>query len=129
MFQSPCSPKTVALTRLWDRKANGGFPEVKHLKQLVRNVIDPDRDLGHIDRDHKGLEENGAREEVKADTQIGSIGMESGDASSTTVGEPNTNIRFQGDRDGTSENLAGEEGLKGENAPDKNQNEYCADCD
>lgn len=28
--------------------------EVKKLKQLVRNVIDPDRDLGHVDRNHYG---------------------------------------------------------------------------
>ncbi|OJJ39716.1 hypothetical protein ASPWEDRAFT_25523 [Aspergillus wentii DTO 134E9] len=35
---------------LWDRKENGGFPEVKVLKSLVRNVIDPSRDLGHTDR-------------------------------------------------------------------------------
>ena len=27
--------------------------EVKNLKQLVRNVVDPNRDLGHVDRDHK----------------------------------------------------------------------------
>ncbi|KAE8134586.1 Rdx family-domain-containing protein [Aspergillus pseudotamarii] len=37
-------------TILWDRKTNGGFPEVKVLKSLVRNVIDPSRDLGHTDR-------------------------------------------------------------------------------
>ncbi|KAF7585686.1 hypothetical protein BBP40_010284 [Aspergillus hancockii] len=37
-------------TVLWDRKTNGGFPEVKVLKSLVRNVIDPSRDLGHTDR-------------------------------------------------------------------------------
>ncbi|PIG83839.1 selenoprotein domain protein [Aspergillus arachidicola] len=37
-------------TILWDRKTNGGFPEVKVLKSLVRNVIDPLRDLGHTDR-------------------------------------------------------------------------------
>jgi selenoprotein W-related protein len=35
---------------LWDRKTNGGFPDAKTLKQLVRNRIDPQRDLGHIDR-------------------------------------------------------------------------------
>ncbi|KAL2853145.1 hypothetical protein BJX68DRAFT_234097 [Aspergillus pseudodeflectus] len=35
---------------LWDRKRDGGFPEVKVLKSLVRNVIDPSRDLGHTDR-------------------------------------------------------------------------------
>ena len=25
---------------------------MKNLKQLVRNVVDPDRDLGHVDRHH-----------------------------------------------------------------------------
>lgn len=34
---------------LWDRKAQGGFPESKQLKQRVRDVIVPDRDLGHSD--------------------------------------------------------------------------------
>ncbi|KAL2863882.1 SelT/SelW/SelH family protein [Aspergillus lucknowensis] len=37
-------------TVLWDRKRDGGFPEVKVLKSLVRNVVDPSRDLGHTDR-------------------------------------------------------------------------------
>ncbi|KAF9886824.1 hypothetical protein FE257_011071 [Aspergillus nanangensis] len=40
----------VLETILWDRKTNGGFPEVKMLKSLVRNVVDPSRDLGHTDR-------------------------------------------------------------------------------
>lgn len=35
---------------IWDRKRDGGFPDVKVLKQMVRDRIDPDRDLGHIDR-------------------------------------------------------------------------------
>jgi selenoprotein W-related protein len=34
---------------VWERKRDGGFPDVKQLKQLVRDRIDPDRDLGHID--------------------------------------------------------------------------------
>jgi len=42
--------------RLWDRKRDGGFPDVKTLKQLVRDHIDPERDLGHIDRVHKTAE-------------------------------------------------------------------------
>ena len=33
---------------VWERKRDG-FPDVKQLKQLVRDRIDPDRDLGHID--------------------------------------------------------------------------------
>lgn len=39
-------------TLLWDRKTNGGFPDSKELKQLVRDVISPGRNLGHVDR-HK----------------------------------------------------------------------------
>lgn len=35
---------------IWERKRDGGFPDIKHLKQMVRDRIDPDRDLGHIDR-------------------------------------------------------------------------------
>lgn len=34
---------------LWDRKAEGGFPELKTLKQLVRDVVAPERSLGHSD--------------------------------------------------------------------------------
>ncbi len=37
---------------LWERKRDGGFPGPKELKQRVRDVIDPDRDLGHVDRSH-----------------------------------------------------------------------------
>ena len=34
---------------IWERKRDGGFPDVKVLKQMVRDRIDPDRHLGHID--------------------------------------------------------------------------------
>lgn len=35
---------------IWDRATDGGFPDVKTLKQRVRDRLDPTRDLGHIDR-------------------------------------------------------------------------------
>jgi selenoprotein W-related protein len=35
---------------IWERRRDGGFPDVKQLKQMVRDRIDPGRDLGHIDR-------------------------------------------------------------------------------
>jgi len=35
---------------IWERKADGGFPEAKVLKQRVRDRLDPARDLGHNDR-------------------------------------------------------------------------------
>jgi predicted Rdx family selenoprotein len=35
---------------LWDRKTEGGFPDVKELKRRVRDLAEPGRDLGHVDR-------------------------------------------------------------------------------
>ncbi|MCO6391297.1 SelT/SelW/SelH family protein [Aliihoeflea aestuarii] len=35
---------------IWDRTEDGGFPEAKILKQRVRDVVWPERDLGHSDR-------------------------------------------------------------------------------
>lgn len=34
---------------LWSREDEGRFPESKELKRLVRDELDPDRDLGHSD--------------------------------------------------------------------------------
>lgn len=34
---------------IWSRKVEGRFPEAKEVKQRLRDVIDPDRDLGHSD--------------------------------------------------------------------------------
>ena len=36
-------------TLIWCRKRDGGFPQIKELKQRVRNLVCPDRDLGHLD--------------------------------------------------------------------------------
>ncbi len=35
---------------IWERKRDGGFPDVKALKQRVRDRVDPERSLGHLDR-------------------------------------------------------------------------------
>lgn len=35
---------------IFDRKDAGGFPEIKELKQLIRDKINPEKDLGHSDR-------------------------------------------------------------------------------
>lgn len=43
-FEIHCNGELV-----WERKREGGFPEAKALKQRVRDVIDPERDLGHSD--------------------------------------------------------------------------------
>lgn len=35
---------------LFDRKKEGRFPEVKELKQLIRDQVNPDKSLGHSDK-------------------------------------------------------------------------------
>ena len=35
---------------IYDRKEYGGFPEIKELKQKVRDVVHPGKDLGHADK-------------------------------------------------------------------------------
>lgn len=35
---------------IFSRKEHGRFPEAKELKQLVRDRVAPERDLGHSDR-------------------------------------------------------------------------------
>jgi selenoprotein W-related protein len=35
---------------IWDRKVDGGFPDLGRLKRAVRDRIAPGRDLGHTDR-------------------------------------------------------------------------------
>ena len=34
---------------IWDRKTEGRFPEAKELKQRIRDLIAPDKALGHSD--------------------------------------------------------------------------------
>ena len=34
----------------WSRKTAGRFPDIKELKQLIRDRIAPGKDLGHADR-------------------------------------------------------------------------------
>ncbi len=36
--------------QIWERKQDGGFPEITELKRRVRDAVCPERALGHIDR-------------------------------------------------------------------------------
>lgn len=40
----------VDKSEIFNRKAIGRFPETKELKQLVRNIVNPGKSLGHSDR-------------------------------------------------------------------------------
>ena len=35
---------------VFDRKAHSRFPEVKELKQIIRDVVSPEKGLGHSDK-------------------------------------------------------------------------------
>jgi selenoprotein W-related protein len=35
---------------VWSRQQEGAFPEIKRLKQLVRDRVAPGKELGHSDR-------------------------------------------------------------------------------
>ncbi|MEU2041422.1 SelT/SelW/SelH family protein [Nocardia niwae] len=41
---------TVDGEQIWERKTDGGFPEIAVLKQRVRDRVAPERHLGHVDR-------------------------------------------------------------------------------
>lgn len=45
VFEIHCNEKLV-----WERKRDGGFPEAKVLKQRVRDLVWPERGLGHSDK-------------------------------------------------------------------------------
>lgn len=41
---------TINEVVVFDRKEEGRFPEIKELKQIVRDVVSPDKSLGHSDK-------------------------------------------------------------------------------
>ena len=45
IFEIRCGRNTI-----WDRGNKKGMPEIKLLKQNVRDVVAPEKDLGHIDK-------------------------------------------------------------------------------
>lgn len=45
VFTIECNDRLV-----WERQRDGGFPDIKTLKQRIRDEIAPHRDLGHVDR-------------------------------------------------------------------------------
>jgi selenoprotein W-related protein len=45
---------TVDGELLWDRRRDGGLPDIRTLKQRLRDRIAPGRELGHLDRGGAG---------------------------------------------------------------------------
>lgn len=50
IFEIHCRIGDAEPVLVWERKRDGGFPEAKVLKQRVRDLVSPERDLGHSDR-------------------------------------------------------------------------------
>lgn len=44
---------------IWSRAEQGRFPDIKELKQLVRDRVSPDKDLGHSERRSEPIPEQG----------------------------------------------------------------------
>jgi len=42
--------RTAQAEVIWSRKAEGRFPDIKELKQRVRDRVAPEKPLGHSDR-------------------------------------------------------------------------------
>ena len=40
----------VGEVTVWNRKTDGGFPDIAELKRRVRDLVAPGRSLGHTDR-------------------------------------------------------------------------------
>ncbi len=55
--------------------------EVKNLKQLVRNIVDPLRDLGHVDRGHIGKKPGSTADETSSSTSTKQSSTEKADES------------------------------------------------
>lgn len=41
---------TIDQKVIFDRKREGRFPEIKELKQLIRDIVNPEKTLGHSDK-------------------------------------------------------------------------------
>ncbi|KAI0603443.1 Rdx family-domain-containing protein [Biscogniauxia sp. FL1348] len=80
---STTDPVAIQRRILWDRKVDGGFPETKELKRRVRDVIEPGRNLGHVDKDYSKTKAEGAA--LAADTKTPS--SEGGPAACKPAGE------------------------------------------
>ena len=70
---SASSYKVVKLNgqSIWNKAKEGRFPQSKELKRLVRNVLDPEKDLGHSDdKPHRPLTESTTSQEETVDSGL-----------------------------------------------------------
>jgi len=88
----PSSSKGIFVVRLngesllWDRKENDGFPSPKELKQVVRDLVKPDKFLGHSDTEERQSSQTEDDDSVaEASTAVESTPVYVADESSPSV--------------------------------------------
>jgi len=59
---------TLNDVEIWNRKEEGRFPEAKELKQRVRDIISPQRNLGHSDVSTDDVENQIKNDDTQDDT-------------------------------------------------------------
>lgn len=92
--QSDASPRPFTTSVIWDRKRDNGFPETKELKNRVRNIIEPGKDMGHVDRAlRKGKgDTGGAGGDVKPAKDEQSSGQATSEQTTQADGKPGVGI-------------------------------------
>lgn len=79
---------------IWNRKLEGRFPETKELKQRIRDIILPDRDLGHSDVTSKKTTSTDSIAAASTTTILASSANNSKDDQNCTECEDNSNKNY-----------------------------------
>jgi selenoprotein W-related protein len=73
---------------LWDRKEESGFPSPKGLKQIVRDLVEPKKFLGHSDtedRQQKQADDEGEKDAAPREDAVTSVWLDEGEAPHPSV--------------------------------------------
>lgn len=114
------SSRSVNTSVIWDRKRDGGFPETKELKNRVRNIIEPGKDMGHVDRAlRKGKEGAAAKQDDSPDGQ----GKVSEASTKESTGPSSVQVSGEGERQ-----VASKTTVHAEHKDDKSPPDDCEEC-
>lgn len=114
------SSRSVNTSVIWDRKRDGGFPETKELKNRVRNIIEPGKDMGHVDRAlRKGKEGAAGKQDASADGQVRAGGA----STEESTGSSSVQVSEEGNRQ-----VAGRTTVHAEHKDGKSPPDDCEEC-
>lgn len=117
-------PMSITTSVIWDRKQDGGFPETKELKNRVRNIIEPGKDMGHVDRAlRKGKDGSSEKQGASTDKQ-GKVDVAStGDKTGQSTAQISSEQSAQGDGKTVGKSTEHAEHRDGKSPPDD-----CEEC-